>query len=53
MARLKLAAIFSDECVLQREKNIAIFGTGEEGTLVKANLCGKTQSACPRCANRQ
>lgn len=42
MARLKLAAIFSDECVLQREKNIAIFGTGEEGTLVKANLCGKT-----------
>ncbi len=42
MARLKLAAVFSDECVLQREKNIAIFGTGEEGTLVKANLCGKT-----------
>lgn len=42
MARIKLAAVFSDECVLQREKNIAIFGTGEEGTLVKANLCGKT-----------
>lgn len=42
MARIKLAAVFSDECVLQREKNITIFGTGEEGTLVKANLCGKT-----------
>ena len=42
MARIKLAAVFSDECVLQREKNIAIFGTGAEGTFVKANLCGKT-----------
>ena len=38
---LKLAAIFSDNCVLQREKNIVLFGTGEEGQLVEAVLSGR------------
>lgn len=36
----KLAAIFSENCVLQREKNIVLFGTGREGQLVEAVLSG-------------
>lgn len=38
---LKPAAVFSDNCVLQRGKNIAVFGSGEEGALVEARLSGK------------
>ena len=38
----KLAAIFSDNCVLQREKNIVLFGTGQEGQLVEAVISGRT-----------
>lgn len=38
---LKLAAVFSDSCVLQRDKNILVFGTGEEGQLVEAVLSGR------------
>lgn len=41
MADLKLAAVFSDNCVLQRGKSIALFGTGREGTAVEAVLSGK------------
>ncbi len=37
---LKLAAVFSDNCVLQRGKNIAVFGTGPEGQRVEAVLRG-------------
>lgn len=37
----KLAAIFSDNCVLQREKNIVLFGTGQEGQLVEAVISGR------------
>lgn len=36
----RLAAVFSDNCVLQREKNIMVFGEGEEGRLVEAALSG-------------
>lgn len=38
---LKLAAIFSDNCVLQRNKNIIVFGSGEEGRTVEAVLFGR------------
>lgn len=38
---LKLAAVFSDNCVLQQDKNIIVFGTGEEGQLVEAVLSGR------------
>lgn len=38
---LKLAAIFSDNCVLQRNKNIIVFGSGEEGETVEAVLAGR------------
>lgn len=37
---LKLAAVFSDSCVLQRGKNTLLFGNGEEGALVEAKLSG-------------
>ncbi len=37
----KLAAVFSDNCVLQRDKNIAVFGTGPEGQRVEAVIRGK------------
>lgn len=35
MAKFKAAAIFSNDMVLQREKNICIFGQGEEGKIVQ------------------
>lgn len=38
---LKLAAIFSDNSVLQRGKNIAVFGSGPEGQRVEAVICGE------------
>lgn len=38
----RLAAIFSDNCVLQRGKNIAVFGTGPEGGIVEACIRGKS-----------
>ncbi len=41
MGRLKLAAVFSDKCVLQRGKSIVIFGSGEENAVVEAVLSGK------------
>ncbi len=41
MSKLKLAAIFSDHCVLQRGKSIVVFGQGEEGALVEASLSGR------------
>ena len=41
MGELKLAAVFSDNCVLQRGKRIALFGSGREGAVVEAVLAGK------------
>ncbi|MGN0140698.1 MAG: sialate O-acetylesterase [Roseburia sp.] len=41
MEAFRLAAVFSDNCVLQRGKNIAIFGNGREGMLVEAVLSGR------------
>ncbi len=38
MANWKVAKVFSDHCVLQREKNICVFGWCEAGTLVQAAL---------------
>ncbi len=38
---LKLAAIFSDKSVLQRDRNISVFGTGPEGKRVEAVISGK------------
>lgn len=35
------AAVFSDYCVLQREKNIVVFGTGEDGREVSACVSGR------------
>lgn len=40
MARFQAAPIFGDGMVLQRGKNINVFGTGEDGVLVKVELCG-------------
>ncbi len=37
----KLAAVFSDNCVMQRGRNIAVFGSGPEGQWVEAVLGGK------------
>ena len=40
MAELKTAAIFSDHMVLQRDKQIKIFGEGSEGRRVRVQLSG-------------
>lgn len=37
----EIAAIFSDHCVLQREKNICVFGYGEDGLSVFVELFDK------------
>lgn len=42
--KLKLAAIFSDNCVLQRGRNIAVFGRGPEGQRVEAVIRGQKLS---------
>lgn len=41
MAKFKVAAVFSSHMVLQREKNIKIFGQGEEGTEVLVRFLGE------------
>ena len=38
MNRFRLAAVFSDHCVLQRFKPISIFGEGKDGTQVSVTL---------------
>ena len=35
----KLAAIFSDNCVFQREKPVCVFGSGKEGARVRVTIC--------------
>lgn len=42
MGKFRLASVFTDGCVLQRNKEIAVFGTGEEGANVKVTLNGIT-----------
>lgn len=42
---LKAAAVFSNNMVLQREKNINIWGTGTEGSRVTVTLAGLSESA--------
>lgn len=40
MSKFKAAPLFTDNMVLQRGKNINIFGTGEDGTVVTVSFCG-------------
>lgn len=40
MGKFRASPLFSDQMVLQRGKNIVIFGTGENGTEITAALCG-------------
>lgn len=42
--RFQVSAMFSDDMVLQRGKNIRVFGTGEDGVKITAQLCGFTTS---------
>ncbi|MDE6726581.1 MAG: sialate O-acetylesterase [Oscillospiraceae bacterium] len=42
MARFQVSPLFGNEMVLQRGKNICVFGTGEDGVIVRAELCGFT-----------
>lgn len=42
MTEFKVAAVFSDNMVLQREKNISVFGWGEEGQTVHVTLADTT-----------
>lgn len=41
MAQFKVASIFSHHMVLQRNKNISVFGQGTNGQTVKVNFLGK------------
>ena len=41
----KIAAVFSDNMVLQRNKNVAVFGEADENGTVTAEICGNKASA--------
>ena len=45
MAALGVADIFTDKCVLQRNKNIVIWGTGKEESVVTARIDGNVSSS--------
>lgn len=45
MARFRAAAVFSDHMVLQRDKNIAVFGEGEDGERVTVTIWGPDTDA--------
>lgn len=45
MAEFRVAAVFSDNMVLQREKNVKVFGEGADGDVVFVSFLGKTVSA--------
>lgn len=45
MANFEVAHVFSSDMVLQRGKNINVFGTGTDGTAITVTLCGK-RSCC-------
>ncbi len=45
MAKFRAAAVFSNNMVLQRDKNINVFGYGENGAEVTVNFCGNTAKA--------
>ena len=44
MVKFRTAAVFSDNCVLQRNKNIAIFGEAEDGKNIKDYLLHSNNS---------
>lgn len=39
MTQFSFAAVFSDHCVLQRDRNITIFGYADDGLRIKVTLC--------------
>lgn len=45
MAEFSVAAIFSDHMVLQRDKNVKIFGEGEDGDTVTVEFAGQRAKA--------
>jgi len=45
MSEFSVAAVFSDRMVLQRGKNIKIFGTCSEGDKISVSFCGTTVTA--------
>ena len=44
MAKFQVAPLFTDKMVLQRDKNINVFGTGEDGTEISVTLCGRVET---------
>ncbi len=44
MSEFRIAAVFSDNMVLQRQKEVKIFGEGEDGTKVSVEIFGQTFS---------
>lgn len=45
MSAFSVSSVFSDHMVLQRGKNINVFGTGEDGDIVSVSLGNSTASA--------
>ncbi len=42
--KFQVAPLFTDKMVLQRGKNIYVFGTGEDGTEITVTLCGRQET---------
>ena len=57
MVKFKVASVFSSNCVLQRNKKVAVFGEAEDGSEIKIefripavitqNAAGKDEAASP------
>lgn len=45
MAEFRVAAVFSNNMVLQREKNVNVFGEGNDGETVQVTFCGQSVKA--------
>lgn len=45
MAEFRVAAVFSSHMVLQREKNVKVFGWGEDGNIVVVEFRGQRAEA--------
>ena len=52
MAQLKLAEVFTDNMVLQREKPVSVWGTAAPGTSVTVKFAGQTVKATADAAGR-
>ena len=53
MSSFRLSPLFTDGAVLQRGKNIRVFGTGENGVSLRVEICGETAPTLPPSSQKK